>query len=288
MIRRIAAFAALLALFSVPLIARSAEPELRSILDRCMGCNLSGKDLHGIDLHGITMIGTNLQRVNFDGAHLSDIRFTGVDLDDANLNNADLRNAHFVGTSLRGTTFLKANLDGATFTGVSLQRSNIIDGDHRGMIRTCTGCNLEGVDLSSADLRSIRFVGANFRDAKFVKSDLRDANLVGANLRSANLDSVQLSGANLVGANMRGASVHGAAFDTVRLCSRNPSYYGDDSDRRDTACADLRDVDLHGIDLSHALWCDEVRNNATCRAVTRAELVDLAHADLSGAIAPAT
>jgi uncharacterized protein YjbI with pentapeptide repeats len=292
MIRRIAAFAAGLALFATPLVSHGADLDVRDLLNHCIGCNLAGKDMRGADLHGISMIGANLRRVNLDGAHLSDIRFTGVDLDDANLDNSDLRGAQFVGASLRGTTFAHANLDGATFTGVSLTRTNLVDGNKRGLIRTCTGCNLEGIDLSGADLRSIKFVGSNLRDAKLVKTDLRDAQLVGANMRSSDLSGAQLSGGVLVGTNMSGATVHGAAFGNVELCSRNHNYYNKISTGNDeTVCANLTGIDFHRIDLSQVQWCDRgLEHNAdrtSCRTVTRAELVDIGHANLAGATGPA-
>ena len=67
-----------------------------------------------------------------------------------------------------------------------------------------------GIDLSGADLRAIRFSrqdlrgidlsGADLRFAVLYCSSLRGANLSGADLREADLASVEFRGANLTGA----------------------------------------------------------------------------------------
>ena len=107
------------------------------------------------------------------------------------------------------------------------------------------------------------------------------------NARESDLSRADLRGANLIGASLRDAKLGGATVGDAVLCTQNhDSSYGDE-DRR-TVCADLRGVDLHGLDFRAARWCAHDDGPArTCRTVTRRELTDFAHADLTGAQAPA-
>jgi hypothetical protein len=68
-----------------------------------------------------------------------------------------------------------------------------------------TRVNLEGVDLSSANLSRANLTYANMRGA-----DLREANLTGADLRWAALEGAHLPYANLTDADLSGASLSGA------------------------------------------------------------------------------
>ena len=105
--------------------------------------------------------------------------------------------------------------------------------------------NLNGVDLSEANLNEVDLYGADLRGANLSKATLYRANLYSADLRGANLCKVNfyradLGGADLSGANLRGANLRGA---------------------------NLRGADLRGVDLSE----------------TRLIGVDLSGADLRGA-----
>jgi uncharacterized protein YjbI with pentapeptide repeats/beta-lactamase regulating signal transducer with metallopeptidase domain len=93
--------------------------QLRSVVDRCAGCDLRGFDLHGQDLHGIRLDGTDLRGADLRNADLSGAHLTGVDLRDAKLDGASLRNAVLRGCSLRG-----ADRSHADTTGASIDESN--------------------------------------------------------------------------------------------------------------------------------------------------------------------
>jgi uncharacterized protein YjbI with pentapeptide repeats len=86
------------------------------------------------------------------------------------------------------------------------------------------------VELEGADLSHAQLGGIDLRAA-----DLRGANLRQADLRGARLDGVHLGGANLGGADLRGAALNGA-----------------DLSRADLAGADLSGADLTGSDLTGA------------------------------------
>jgi uncharacterized protein YjbI with pentapeptide repeats len=62
-----------------------------------------------------------------------------------------------------------------------------------------------------------------------------------------------------------------------------------DNDGRGIGCADLRDADLRGADLSRVRMCEGTRGGEgeDCRLLTREEVRDVAHANLDGAVPPA-
>jgi uncharacterized protein YjbI with pentapeptide repeats len=279
---------------AVPAAPALAEDDLaRQLISSCVGCRLP-KDLHGRDLHGLRFVGSDLRDVDLSHANLRDAEFTGSNLDGTRFDDADLRNARFTGVRLRRTSFARANVEGVRFVGASVGQGDIDGAAGRIILRDCTGCSLKGLDMHDADLRGSRLVGASLNDAKLAGARLNDARLVGVSARDADLSRTDLRGANLIGASLRNARLSGATIGDAILCAENHgSYYRDGAEPR-TVCADLRGVDLHGLDLRAARYCSnndrEDRDNAsarTCRTVTRQELVEFGHADLTGAQAPA-
>jgi uncharacterized protein YjbI with pentapeptide repeats len=289
----LAALALALAAPASPVLA--ADDDLtRQLINSCVGCRLP-KDLHGRDLHALRFVGSDLRDVDFSHANLRDAEFTGANLDGTKFDDADLRNARFTGVRLRHTSFARANTDGAKFVGASVSQGDLDGPMGRTILRDCTGCSLQRVDLHDADLRGIKVVGASLNEAKLAGAKLNDAELVGVSARDADLSRTDLRGANLVGASLRDAKLSGATIGDAILCTRNSDNgsYFNDRERR-TVCADLRGVDLHGLDFRAARYCTHDRTDGddragarTCRTVTRQELLDYGHADLTGAQAPA-
>lgn len=278
------ATAALMLAALPPAPVRAADDDFaRKLIDACVGCTLP-KDLHGRDLHGLHFVGTNLRDADLTHANLAGAEFTGANLDGTRFDDADLRDARFVGVRLHNTSFARANTAGVKFVGIRLDAAGATGPMGLTIIRDCTGCRLEGLDLHDADLRGIKVVGARLSDVKLAGAKLNGANLVGADARDADLARADLSGANLIATKLSGAHLAGATIGDAVLCADNR---GPGASPR-IACTDLRDVDLHGVDLRSARHCtDDVDDGArTCRTVTRAELVEFAHADLTGALAP--
>jgi uncharacterized protein YjbI with pentapeptide repeats len=185
---------------------------------------------------------------------------------------------------LRRTSFARANTAGVRFVGASVTQADVDGVAGRLILHDCTGCSLNGLDLHDADLRGSRIVGASLNDAKLAGAHLNDARLVGASARDADLSRTDLRGADLVATDLRNARLGGATIGDAVLCSEN-RY--DNADHR-VVCTNLRGVDLHGLDFRAARYCfGDGREPRTCRVVTRRELTDYAHADLTGAQAPA-
>ncbi|HZX68281.1 MAG TPA: pentapeptide repeat-containing protein [Candidatus Elarobacter sp.] len=285
MIRTLAIVAAVLLVGLPAGPVRANDDDLtRKLIDSCIGCRLP-KDLHGRDLHGLKFVGADLRDADLTHTNLSDAEFTGSNLEGARFDDADLRNAGFIGARLRHTSFLRANIAGAHFVGIKVSPEDVTSAVGRAIIHDCTGCSLQGLDLHDADLRGMKAVGANLSEIKLSGARLNDANLVGARVIDADLSRTDLRGAELVATKLRGTKLTGATIGDAVLCADNRRH----EDWSRPICADLRGVDLQGLDLRAARFCsnDEASSNRTCRTVTRAELIDLAHADLTGALAPA-
>lgn len=98
-----------------------------------------------------------------------------------------------------------ANLSGADLTGAKLNYADLIDAD-------LSGANLFNADLSGTDLSDVNLSGAdlgnvNLKGARLCYADLSDADLTCANLSDADLTGTNLSGANLFIANLSSAKV---------------------------------------------------------------------------------
>jgi uncharacterized protein YjbI with pentapeptide repeats/beta-lactamase regulating signal transducer with metallopeptidase domain len=94
---------------------------LRSIVDRCMGCDLRELDLRGQDLHGIELFGADLRDADLRGANLRHARLQGVDLRGARLAGADLTDAELNGCNLDGVDLNDAKTQGMKTNDVGLE-----------------------------------------------------------------------------------------------------------------------------------------------------------------------
>ncbi len=82
--------------------------------------------------------------------------------------------------------------------------------------------NMQGIDLSQADLYGAFLRGANLRDANLTGTNLIRANLTAVDLRGANLRGADLSGGNLYKANLQDAdltntNLHGNKYDAFTI-----------------------------------------------------------------------
>jgi uncharacterized protein YjbI with pentapeptide repeats len=88
--------------------------------------------------------------------------------------------------------------------------------------KVCTGCPLDGVDLSGRNLKKADLERADLRGANLAKANLEGANLKGAvlvdaDLREANLQGADFYRADLSGADLSGARLEEAMFDSAVL-----------------------------------------------------------------------
>ena len=96
--------------------------------------------------------------------------------------------------------------------------------------------NLNGADLSGANLSDAYLWGAKLNDSNLAGADLSNANLLDSRLRNANLPSVNFFDANLTYSILSGANLSGAY-----LLNADLSYVS------------FLDANLSGADLSNAI-----------------------------------
>lgn len=207
------------------------------------GANLSGASFRSANLSGAVLSKCGLGGAHFEGASCPQMAVSNSGLQDVNFTNTNLYGAKFYHCDWRdsrGLSFEGADLRKAEFTDCSFNYCDlrkVFDRDRNVKLTRCTftDSDLQGSNLSYADLTSCEFVGANlsgtnltkanlcgvplshakFADAELAqvaldRADLRDANLQRANLTNATLSQANLKNANFAGAVLTGASLFGA------------------------------------------------------------------------------
>jgi hypothetical protein len=81
--------------------------------------------------------------------------------------------------------------------------------------------NLEGMDLSGANLRRARFLGSDLRKAKLYRTHLEDADFSGSRLCGADLTEARLNGTSLLGADLEQAVLIGADLRGALIYATN-------------------------------------------------------------------
>ncbi len=152
-------------------------------------------------------------------------------------------------TLIRRNKCVGCNLQGADFVFVPVCPSGL------------TPLNLNGADLTDADLRRANFCGVRLSGAIF-----KNANMIGTILTGANLSGADFTGAELSVAEFNDATLTDAIFTDVD--SRNAFFRRailigadlTDADFRfvDFTKANLTNVTLSNTDFSFATWCDGI------------------------------
>ena len=147
--------------------------------------------------------------------------------------------------------------------------------------------DLQGADLSTANLREADLQGANLSEADLQRANLFKANLQGADLAGANLRRASLIGANLQGAELGGANLQGANLSLANLQGAalfRATLQGADLYDAKLQGAGLSQANLQGADLNDAKLqgADLARTNFEGREATK-DGEALEAADLTGA-----
>ncbi|MGA8533982.1 MAG: pentapeptide repeat-containing protein [Candidatus Tumulicola sp.] len=134
-------------------------------------------------------------------------------------------------------------------------------------IRTCNGCDLQGVNWSGRDMRGANLTGSdlsranlqgtNFGGGTFNGVDFTNANLHGASFRNAHLTGCDFTRANLTGADFTGATMSGCQFTRAELGSSElrsilNTCTGCDFSHANLSGLDLTHVHVNGVDFSGA------------------------------------
>ena len=194
------------------------DPLTRELVSRCVGCDLSGRDLRNLDLHGITLSGADLNHADLRGANLSDATLNGVDLSHANLDGANLSGARLTGADIQGATFRGAHLEGVRLTGTSFRDASFDATALRAILATpCNGCDLSRMNLRGIDWHGIALTGVDLSHADLTGANLNGIRLTGVDLSHAKLDGVDLRNAVLIGCDFDNASLSGARLAGISL-----------------------------------------------------------------------
>ena len=138
---------------------------------------------------------------------------------------------------------------------------------------------LQGADLSEANLSGLDLFGIDLRGANLCRARLNDTKLMRADLSGANLFEAELRGAELAGANLKGANLNSTQLRCAGLGHAN-------LESADLSNAQLQGATLTEANLERACLClagmSDVRAREACfdhADLTRAKLFQ---ADLEG------
>jgi uncharacterized protein YjbI with pentapeptide repeats/beta-lactamase regulating signal transducer with metallopeptidase domain len=244
--------------------------DVRSLLQACTGCDLSGKDLRNADLHGLRLTGDDMSNTDLRGANLRGVQFEGVDLNGARLDNADLTNAVLAGVSLKHVSWSGATLTGIELQGIAIDGEMLHAGQPKTWLNSCQGCDMAGLDMRNLDLRGVRLQGADLS-----RADLRGANLAGAQLDGVDLGNAQLDGTDLTNASLNGCDL--TNVDLRRAHIQGLKLEGADLRKMKFSGLNVRGLTADGANLSGA----ELRQ--VVLSGTRMNGADFKSADLTGA-----
>ena len=183
--------------------------------------DLTTADLTTADLTGANLTGANLTGANLTGADLTGADLTGADLTGADLTTANLTTANLTTANLNGAKNLKdvtswqlTNLSQANFSsfdekklkGSKFEGAFYINGQPPSLPGTLKPEELEIQSIENIkDLQGVNLSGADLRDTNLSKANLSDADLRDTNLSKANLSGADLRKTDLAGAILKGA-----------------------------------------------------------------------------------
>jgi uncharacterized protein YjbI with pentapeptide repeats len=182
-----------------------------------VGTNFTGADIIGADFSYATDDGFTIdqlrstrsyQQRDLSGVDFEGVKFPAIDLSNFRLAGGDFNRASLAGANLRGTdltsvSFQFADISNLNLTDAVVRRANFDNADSKGFTRemlesTASFKNrrLDGINLSSDDMRNWDFRGQDLREARFTNTTLAGALFDLADLRGATLPT-NLSGVNM-------------------------------------------------------------------------------------------
>lgn len=242
------------------------------------GANFSNQTFENVNIQGANLLDANLQGVRSRMVYGQPVnlpsgwKLTGhvllgpgaciedVDLSRSNLNGVSVKDLNGKPSALPpewgffsryiigpGADLSGLNLDGVDLTNANLQRISSNDVTGNPFLPnewTIQGGILfgPGATLNGFDLKGFRLQGLNLSSAKITNCDLSNVNLTSIKLTNAEIYSTKFSGAKLINADLQHAEISHCELDKVDLSSanlRNGKIFS----------SNLGDVLLHGSDL---------------------------------------
>lgn len=169
--------------------------------------SLSALDLSGLDLRGLRLSYRPLQHVNLHGSHLEQAEFNCVPMKNVIFEGANLREAQFNYRFCKSAMELKVNLNGA-----DLSRADLHGGrSHKGSCEkplTIKG-NLNGAKFEGATLRCVRLISTSTMTASSPSSP----EYAGISFVQSDVEDLELKEGNFVFSNFSYAKLHSLSLD---------------------------------------------------------------------------
>ncbi|MFZ4657772.1 MAG: pentapeptide repeat-containing protein [Caldilineaceae bacterium] len=216
-------------LFCGLVLIRFAITRSITCVPRCVGMNLTDRNLQGLDLQKARLMEAQLQNADLSGANLREADLSGANLVRANLRNADLTDARLIGADLTGARLEGTLLKGADLSGANLSEADLTNVDlHDSLLgganfvkAKLTNVQLQGANLAGLNFSEAGMTGANLERTVLAGAALSRADLSGATLVQSDLTGAWLNLTNLVGANVTEADLGGSSLIGAELASTN-------------------------------------------------------------------
>jgi uncharacterized protein YjbI with pentapeptide repeats len=196
------------------------EQDLRSYYLRnavFTGASLKGADLRGMRLGEADFSFSHLEGADFShpmGANRTRLRgahFSFAHLEGADFTDAYLKQAHFDHGHLSGADFEKAILDGADFRRAHLEEVDFTGATLAGE-KTFVRAYLSKADLTCQHFKSFDFTLVDLDGAELSGADLTDAKFTRTKLSNADLTGARLDGAKFLRAKLANSDIERATF----------------------------------------------------------------------------
>ena len=160
----------------------SSAKMIAAVLDHS---DLSGSCLSKANLLMTSIVGAQLEKIDFRGHDLSSLNFSGASLVGSNLAGQNLSCQDLSGCDLSRADLTLADVANANLNSAILTGANL------------TGTNLQGASFRATKLDSIDLSGLDLQGSDFEGASLRHCNLQDTNLSNCNLKGCDISGARL-------------------------------------------------------------------------------------------
>ncbi|MFK8185377.1 MAG: pentapeptide repeat-containing protein [Phormidesmis sp.] len=125
---------------------------------------------------------------------------THADFSQANLHCTDFTGAHLIGTSFyHSKSFNTVKFNGTIYTNTP---ARLLALTRNGCGKTYSKLNLQGINLTQADLSQASFIGCNLKDAILQQANLTDADLTNVQAIGTDFQNAQLTGSCIEGWNI--------------------------------------------------------------------------------------
>ncbi len=199
------------------------------------GKRLSGLDLSRIDFKGAILRSARLNNTNLSNANLADAILDQAWMLNANLSGAQMQRVNLFQTQMIGAVLDGADLSDARITAdltkASLKNAKLVGADLSADMRNQSMGMMRGI------LRSANLDGADLTSANLSRADFEFSSLKGANLENANLMRAKLGGADLTGARISHANFNLADVASATLVSLEGEASSNLSEARNLALA---------------------------------------------------